>query len=105
VAPQWSVTHTTDLDGDGKADILFQHTDGRVFIYLMNGLSITAGAELLGAGSGWSVGQIADLNGDGKADLLLKHTDGRLYMYLMNGLTVTVGTNLLGAGSGWSTAP
>ena len=84
---------------------MFQHTDGRVYVYLMNGINITGGAELLGAGSGWSVGQIADLNGDGKADLLLKHTDGRLYVYLMNGLTVTIGTNLLGAGSGWSTAP
>ncbi|APV50534.1 hypothetical protein BWI17_13035 [Betaproteobacteria bacterium GR16-43] len=91
-----------DFDGSGKADLLFENTDGRAAIWLMNGITPTATQEIIGAGTGWSVTQVADFNADGKTDLVWKHTDGRMAIYLMNGTTPATTTQLLNAGSGWS---
>jgi hypothetical protein len=44
-----------DLDGDGKADILWQNTDGRVAAWIMNGTTMSSGAGILAASTGWSV--------------------------------------------------
>ena len=71
-----SITHTADLNGDGKADILWKHTDGTVNAWLMNGLSVSGTSLVLGANTGYSITHTPDLNGDGKADLLWKGTDG-----------------------------
>jgi hypothetical protein len=97
-----SAPGSTDLSGDGKSDLVFQNTDGRIATWTMNGGSIMTTANLIGAGSGWSVTHLADLDGDRKADIFFKHTDGRVYVYQMNGVTVTGGKELLGAGLGWS---
>jgi len=51
----WVVSHTADLNGDGKADILLKHTDGSTYALLMNGITVVSGAYLIGAGSGWVV--------------------------------------------------
>jgi sugar lactone lactonase YvrE len=98
----WSITHLADINGDGKADILWRHTDGRVAAWLMDGLSSTTSALLMGAGSGWRITHAADLNGDGKADIIWQHTDGRIAAWLMNGTTPTASGVLLGAGTGYS---
>ena len=66
----WTATHTPDIDGDGRADILWQHTDGTVALWTMNGATMTSGSGLLGAGTGWSATRTGDFDGDGKADLL-----------------------------------
>jgi ELWxxDGT repeat protein len=36
----WQVKGFEDFNGDGKSDVLWQHTDGTVYVWLMNGLSI-----------------------------------------------------------------
>jgi uncharacterized protein YkwD len=98
----WTVTHMADLNGDGRADILWQHTDGRVATWLMNGFTPLSGAVLMNAGLGWSISHTADLNGDGKADIIWKHTDGRVATWLMNGIAPLNGAVLMNAGLGWS---
>jgi hypothetical protein len=52
-ATGWTVQSAQDGNGDGNADLLLQHSDGRTAIWLMNGPAPTNGASLLGAGSGW----------------------------------------------------
>jgi FG-GAP-like repeat len=98
----WTATHIADFNGDGKADILWRHTDGRVAAWLMNGLVSTGGAIFMSAGSGWTVTHTADLNGDGKADILWRHTDGRVAVWIMDGLGATSGAILLAAPNAWS---
>jgi glucose/arabinose dehydrogenase len=98
----WSIAKVADLDGDGKSDILIQHTDGSLYAWIMNGLTVTTGGYVLGAGTGFSLSHVGDFNGDGKADLVFKHTNGSIYVQLMNGVTALNGTYLQGAGSGWS---
>lgn len=37
-ASSWVVSHTTDLVGDGKADLVWRHTDGWIAMWLMDGV-------------------------------------------------------------------
>ncbi len=92
----------SDFNADGKSDLLWQNADGRVAVWLMNGLAPSATSEILAGGTGWSVVQIADFDGDGKADLLWQHPDGRAAIWLMNGATPSATQQVLNAGSGWS---
>ncbi|APV50540.1 hypothetical protein BWI17_13065 [Betaproteobacteria bacterium GR16-43] len=89
-----------DFDGDNKQDIVFRHTDGRVAIWTMNGLTTTTSAQIFPAGTAWTVARQADTDGDGKSDLVWQNPDGRVAVYQMNGTTATTKTNLLPAG-GW----
>jgi hypothetical protein len=99
------VQQVGDFNGDGKSDVLWQHTNGSVAIWLMSGLSGIDGAGMLGPGTGWSVQQVRDSDGDGKCDILWNHVDGSVAIWLMNGLSVTNSGGLLGPGTGWSLAP
>jgi alpha-tubulin suppressor-like RCC1 family protein len=91
-----------DFDHDGKADIVWTHADGRVAAWLMDGLTVAAGAEVVPAGSGWHVAQVADLDGDGRSDLVLQNADGSVAVYLMNGTTTAATQLVLPAGGGWT---
>jgi hypothetical protein len=44
-----------DFNGDGKADILWQNTDGTSAVWLMNGTSLISGANVGDPGSSWHV--------------------------------------------------
>jgi uncharacterized protein (DUF362 family) len=79
----------TDFDGDGKADILWQHTDGTLAVWFMDGTAIlpkSGGVEVVP--SPWQIKGVGDFNGDGKADILWQHTDGTVAIWFMNGTTV-----------------
>jgi serralysin len=80
----------SDFNGDGRSDIVFQHTNGQLFQWQMNGLSVT-GAGFVGnnADPNWHVVATGDFNGDGRSDTLFQHTDGQVYQWQMNGLSVT----------------
>ena len=78
-----------DWSGDGPADVLAIHPDGRLVMYRGNGQSgwITAQAETIGSSWGGFTALLApgDFSGDGKPDLLVRDADGRLLMYRGNG--------------------
>ena len=44
----WSVKQIGDFNGDGKSDIVWQHTDGSTAVWLMNGLNSAAAVVLVG---------------------------------------------------------
>ena len=50
VAADWTIQGVGDFNGDGKADILWRHTSGRVDIWLMNGTSISERRRAGGVG-------------------------------------------------------
>jgi hypothetical protein len=52
--PNWRVSHTIDLNGDGKSDLIWRRTDGSISAWLMNGTSATSTAGLRGPGT-WQV--------------------------------------------------
>jgi hypothetical protein len=51
----WSAKRVQDMNGDGKADIVWENVDGTVAIWLMNGTAMSSGSGILGPGTGWSL--------------------------------------------------
>jgi hypothetical protein len=81
-----NVTAHSDLNGDGKADIVWRNTTtGMVTTWLMNGTTMSSNGTLLAAGNGaWTVAGIGDLNGDGKADIVWRNAStGQVTGWLM----------------------
>jgi hypothetical protein len=55
----WSVKRVQDLDGDGKADLVWEHTDGSVAVWLMDGTAMVSGQGVIGPATGWSVSAVS----------------------------------------------
>ncbi len=82
VKPGWQVQAITDIDGDGKADILWRFystpanpspnpdDNGVVFVWFMNGTQVDQVANRGGAPVSWDVAGAADLHGNGRSDVI-----------------------------------
>jgi Ca2+-binding RTX toxin-like protein len=51
----WNITGTGDYNGDGKADILWRHTNGTAYIWNMNGLNMIGEGVIRQVDSSWQV--------------------------------------------------
>jgi len=84
VDPSWHVKGMADLNGDGRADIVFQHDSGAVAIWEMGGIAGTAVTAMslvdfgLGVDPGptWHIVGLRDMNGDTHVDILLQNDNG-----------------------------
>lgn len=87
-----------DIDGNGTADLLWQHTDGRLAAWLMNGTTLMDGRPLGPGGlmdPAWRIVASGDFDRDGSRDVVFQHqTDGRLAVWLMSGTTLLSGIAL-----------
>jgi autotransporter-associated beta strand protein len=83
---EWSVRGLFDMDGDGKADVIWQHADdGRVVVWRMDG-SQALGFVVFQQDASWRIAGMGDLDGDGKADFVWSnHTNGAIQTWLMRG--------------------
>jgi hypothetical protein len=46
VNPNWKIKAVGDYNGDGKADLIFQHTNGSLYAWFMDGRIFTGGTFL-----------------------------------------------------------
>jgi hypothetical protein len=73
----WKIMSAADLDGDRKADLLWQHTDGSLAAWLMNGPVLKDGAQLFPNrvdDPAWKLSGTGQGNSDGMADLVWRHS-------------------------------
>ena len=110
VNTQWQIAGVGDFNGDGKDDILWRSTDGRITNWLgtpTGAFSDNASNGLNGVSLDWRVAGIGDFNGDGRDDILWRNTDGRITDWLgtaSGGFTPNSGNFYTSLGTDWSVA-
>jgi hypothetical protein len=87
VPADWFIADANDLEGDGKADIIWRNgTTGSTFAWVLNGLAPSFYYNLGTLDpAAWSIAGTGDLDFDGRADIVWRHVDGTVYAWLMNG--------------------
>jgi len=84
----YNVQRLGDFNGDGKGDILFRDTEGRVKVWLMNGTTIIKDYDLPDTDKRWRYFASGDFNGDGTTDIAWQQPDGTLVVWLLNATNV-----------------
>ena len=80
------------MNGDGKADIVWQHDNGAAALWLMDGSNVTFAGQIgpFNPGPNWEIEGTGDFNGgDGKSDIIWQHDNGLTAMWQMDGTNAT----------------
>jgi VCBS repeat protein/fibronectin type III domain protein len=89
----WAIKGLGDVNGDGYADLIWQHTNGSIAVWTMRGATVLTTTLFSISGTGdpnWKIAAVADLNKDGKKDLIFQHaTGGWLAVWFVNGTQIT----------------
>jgi hypothetical protein len=95
---------TSDFNGNGTSDILWQITNGQAAIWFLNGTTLLAGSGALSPnpGTSWKAVGSGDFDADGEADILWQNTSGQASIWLMNGRTILSGSGNAGTNPGTS---
>ena len=104
VFSDWSPTGMADLNGDGKADLLWRNTTtGQLNGWFMNGLTKSSGGPVsTTVGLTYGVAALVDLDGDSKSDILWRNNaNGDVNAWLMDGLTRRTGAFIRSASLDW----
>ena len=100
-AAGYSFVATGDMNGDGKADMLFQNASGVYASWGLDGASIIGGGTIGNPGGSFQLAKIADINGDGKADLVFEGASGNYAAWLMDDTHILQGATIGSAATSW----
>jgi Bacterial Ig-like domain/FG-GAP-like repeat len=86
VGAGFNLVSVSDLTGDGKADLLWQHSSGVVISWVMDGANRVGAVTMSNQPTaGYKIEAVNDFNGDGKADLFWRNSVGNVQMWLGTG--------------------
>jgi hypothetical protein len=74
-----------DFNGDGHADIVWQHPTGKVVMWLMQGLTRLSSPVVFDGATPWQIVAASDLDANGKSDLVWRGPVNYLTVWSMNG--------------------
>lgn len=86
----WRIKAVDDLNKDGHDDFIFQHFNGSLAAWLMDGVRLQT-ATLFSpsrAGVEWEISGTGDFNEDGSSDLLFQHMNGSLAVWFLDETTL-----------------
>lgn len=97
--PGRQIVATTDIDGDGNSDLVFQDIAAGVLeAWLMTPGNVRSSVQPVGpvlTDTDWRAVGSGDFNSDGRVDLMLRHeTSGALSVWFLNG-TTRIGTGVM----------
>ena len=86
VDSSWHVKGMQDINGDRRADVVFQNDNGAVVVWEMGGTGGTTITSVnlvnINPGSAWHVVGLRDMNNDQKIDILFQHDNGAAAVWL-----------------------
>jgi glutamine amidotransferase PdxT len=97
----------SDMNGDALPDLLFEHTNGQLYAWYLNGSTLSSSTSLSPGAVNpvWRVVSRDDFNGDKKADLLWQNTaTGQVYLWYLDGATMIDDAWVLTDASPWQVA-
>ncbi|MDP9224862.1 MAG: fibronectin type III domain-containing protein [Actinomycetota bacterium] len=92
--PRWQIAAVADTNGDGKADLIWQHpTDGWLAVWFLQGTNVV-GTSLLSINrmtdTNWRIQAVGDVDGSGTPAIVWRHvTDGWVAKWTLRGSVVT----------------
>jgi Ca2+-binding RTX toxin-like protein len=80
----WTMIGTGDFNGDGRHDLIWQHSSGEFASWLgqANGGFVHSGQAANPVDLSWRVATTGDFNGDGRDDILWRHSSGAFGQWL-----------------------
>jgi len=96
-----SIVVTSDFNGDGKSDILWQNDNGQVAIWELNGTTVIGGGLVGNPGPSWEVIATGDFYGDGHSDILWQNDSGEVAIWELNGTSVIASASLGNPDPSW----
>jgi hypothetical protein len=102
IPDHWRIADTGDFTGDGRADVLWRETSGRVVLWEMNGATIVTNTSVADVPVTSQIEDTADFTGDGMNDILWHDQDGTVRVWEMNGATVVSDTTVGTLGDHWN---
>ena len=86
----WEVVGSADFDADGYRDLAWQHTDGRLAVWRLQGATILESLDLGSVSAAWRVRAVAHYGWDPREDVIFQHaTTGQMYIWLRSGTGFT----------------
>jgi hypothetical protein len=85
----WRVRSSSDFNNDGELDLVWQHPTGTVFVWFMQGTTLSSAGAIYGGVTQWTVVSTGDVNDDGRPDVIWQGPGEEFAAWLMQALSLS----------------